>query len=155
LLVDRRDLTDNDYQVPVVAGDYYWRVASKADDGRQGPFGMAHRFSQQPPPASPELAEPALEDDALVLSWPLDNAGLTYRLQLSTDAAFSSLLVDERLPEPVFRLARERLGRRVFVRVQAIDADGAAGPYSHPQQIEVPSSLPSWPLLLVPLLFAL
>ncbi|MCK9259759.1 MAG: FecR domain-containing protein [Azoarcus sp.] len=155
LLVDQTDLTSNEFQVPVVAGNYYWRVASHADDGRQGPFSLVHRFSQLPPPASPDLAAPELDDDALLLRWPQGTAGQTYRLQISGDADFNTLIVDEQLFEPGFRLARESLSTSVFVRLQAIDPGGVAGPFSRPQQIEVPSSLPSWLLLLVPLMFAL
>ncbi|PKO82186.1 MAG: hypothetical protein CVU19_03035 [Betaproteobacteria bacterium HGW-Betaproteobacteria-13] len=155
LLVDESELSDVEYPVQVHDGEYYWRLASIADDGRQGPFSLAHRFSHVPPPSSPALEEPALEDDALQLRWPAGEPGQTFRLQLSPDAGFSSVLVNEQLSAPSFRLEREFLGRSVFVRVQTIDSDGVAGPYSAPQQIEVPSSLPAWPLLFVPLILAL
>lgn len=155
LLVDEHTLGNTEYRVPLDTGEYFWRLASIADDGRQGPFGLAHRFTRLPPPASPEMDAPVLDDDAVRLRWRAGAPGETFRLQLGRDAEFTEVFVEESLSEPAYSLPLTMGEGSVFVRLQTIDADGVAGPYGLPQQIHVPSGDRSWLLLLLPVMLML
>lgn len=152
--VDLDALTEAGHRLSLPAGGYFWRLASLAEDGRQGPFGITHAFSLRPVPSGPDPEAARREGDETLVRWGADEPGLVWRVQLARDADFTELVADERVSEPVFRLPRGK-GGICFLRVQAIDRDGVAGPFGQPQRIDLPSGFPLWPLLLLPVLFTL
>lgn len=151
---DLSPLSEAGHRLSLPAGDYFWRLASIAGDGRQGPFGAPQSFSLRPLPEGPGVEAPRQEGGETRVRWRESEPGLVWRVQLARDAAFTDLLADERVSEPVFRLPHDG-GGTCFLRVQAIDRDGVAGPFGQPQRIELPSGFPLWLLLFVPVLFVL
>lgn len=152
--LDLNGLSDAELRSELPPGDYFWRLASVDDAGRQGPFGFTQSFRLRPLPARPALEEPQQEDGEMLLRWRAGEAGLGWRVQLARDAEFTDLVADERVGEPAFRLPKDK-GGTCYLRVQAIDRDGVAGPFSQAQQIDMPSAFPLWPLLLLPVLLTL
>ena len=78
--------------------------------------------------------------------------GARYQVQVSRDAGFAALLLDELTDGHEILLAEPAPGV-YHVRVRAIAADGRGGPFGAAQTIEVPRSW--WWLWLLPLLLLL
>lgn len=119
--------------LPLPPGDYYWRVASRADDGHQGPFGQPLALQVSDAPVDPGL-ESGNDDGHLTLRWQAGEPGQHYRVQLSRKPDFSRLRLDEVVDQPQASIKRP-WGGHWYVRVQAIDDDGYAAPFSEPQQV--------------------
>jgi hypothetical protein len=153
LLLDRSDLDGTTASAELPLGTLHWRVASVRADGDTGPWSDAQIFQRvepPPPPAAPAAQPPQPTDDGLVVSWgasPLP--GASYQVQIARDAAFTSLVVDERTTRTQHLLARPEPGT-YHVRARTIAADGRAGAFGTAQVVEVPRSL--WWLWLLPLL---
>lgn len=125
-------------------GEYRWRARSVRADGDRGPWGDAQRFVLKPPPADPET--PEIGDDEVSFAWS-GEPGQTFLLQLARDAAFTDLVIEQRLNRPSTTVVRPA-GGGYFMRVRATDDDGFVGPFTRPQRIEVPPRpWPWWPLL--------
>ncbi len=152
--IDRSDLDATEARVALPLGRHHWRVASILASGDQGPFSDAHSFTRIEPPAAPPPAEPQKNDDGLLLRWPGSGpAGTRWQVQLARDAGFAQMVSDDTVAEPQL-LLRDPPSGTYYLRVKTIDADGFAGPFGQPQQIEVPSS-PWWWLLVPAVLFLL
>lgn len=118
---------------PLPAGDYYWRVASRAADGHLGPFGQPLPLRVSDAPVDPGL-EPGQGDGRLTLRWQAGAPGQRYRVQFSRKPDFARPKLDEVVEQPQLSLKRP-WGGHWYVRVQTLDDDGYAGPFSEPQQI--------------------
>jgi hypothetical protein len=146
--IDRSDLAASEARMALPLGTHHWRVASILASGDQGPFSDAQRFTRIEPPAAPPPAEPQQSDDGLLLRWPASAPeGTRWQVQVARDAAFAQMARDETVSTPQL-LLRDPPSGTYYLRVKTIDADGFAGPFGQPQQIEVPSS--PWWWLLVP-----
>jgi len=153
LLLDRDGLTAPghvaDQALPL--GDYYWRVLCVDAAEGAGPFSDPQHFRRVPPAP---LAESAVDDDGLTLSWPAGLPGERYQLQIAQDAEFTAPLHTVDTTESTARVARPP-GGTWYIRVRSIYPDGFEAPFGKPQQIEVPSSHRPWWLALPLLLFLL
>lgn len=127
-------------------GPYQWRVASIRAGGDQGPFGDAVPFEQRAIPASPTTEPPKLDSKTLSLSWRALLPGQQVELQLARDAAFETVVVNEKTAATELTLPLPSPGT-YHLRLRTVDADGFAGPYGAAQQIDVPRS---WGWLLLP-----
>ncbi len=154
--LDRDDLTATELRVPLALGTHHWRVAAVRADGDTGPWSDAQTLERverpppPPPPSAPTGQTSQVAGDGVVVNWaatPL--AGASYQVQIARDAAFTQIVLDERTPRTEALLAKPDAGT-YFVRVRTIGADGRAGGFGAPQEIEVPRSL--WWLWLLPLL---
>jgi hypothetical protein len=134
------------HTLPLPPGHYQWRVASIRAGRDQGPYGDATSFEQRPVPASPSAEPPKLDGKSLTLSWRALLPGQQVELQLAPDASFDTLVVNEKTSATELTLPTPPPGR-YHLRMRTLDADGFAGPFGAPQQIEVPRS---WRWLLVP-----
>jgi len=134
-------------------GDYYWRIASRigSDDG--GSFSDARSFTLKPIPAAPILSPPHIDSKQITSQWSAGDAGYKYQFQLARDEGFHDVLADQTLSEPKITLANPGAGN-YFMRVKAIDADGFAGSFGAPQQMQIPYNKPWW-LAIPVLLFVL
>jgi hypothetical protein len=126
-------------------GTYYWRARSIRADGDLGPWGDALRFVLKAPPTDPE--PPRLASDSIDFAWS-GEPGQTYLFQFARDAKFTDMVAERRLDKPAITLARPA-GGNYYMRVRATDPDGFVGPFTNPQQIEIPSQTQPWWLLLV------
>jgi hypothetical protein len=148
--IDRSGLDASEIALKLPLGTHHWRVASIAPDGDQGPFGDAQHFTRIAPPPAPPPATREPHDDGLLLRWPADaTPGTKWQVQIARDAAFAANVLDATVSEPQV-LLRDPAAGTYHVRVKTIDADGFAGPYGQPQQVEVPHS--KWWWLVVPAL---
>lgn len=124
----------------LAAGDYFWRVASRDTDGHQGPFGQALSLRISDTPDATPLQSPETAKGKLTLRWQSGEPGQRYRVQLARRLDFEKRLLDRTLEQPQISLPRPR-GGRWYVRVQTIDDDGYAGPFSPPQELTLPCRL--------------
>lgn len=151
--IDRDDVTGNTLSLPLPVGAHHWRMASIRPDGDIGPWGDPTLVTRVALPPPPESQAPQTTAEGVLLLW-RESAGARYQVQVARDASFAEVLHDEPVDAPQWLLRSPAPGR-YFVRVRSIDAaDGFAGPYGAPQQVEVPHSMAwLWLLLsLVPLL---
>jgi hypothetical protein len=136
---------------PLPPGEYFWRVRSVranragADQAGAdpGPWGDAQRFTLRPLPADPP--PPTVDAGSLSFAWPAE-PGQRFLFQLSDDASFGRVLVEQHLDEPRVTVPRPA-GGTYYMRVQATDADGFVGPFSRTQTLQVPERAPWWLLL--------
>jgi hypothetical protein len=126
--------------LPLPAGDYFWRVASRDARGLQGPFGqpLALRISDTPVDGS--LQSPDIAKGLLTLRWQDGEPGQRYRIQLARHPDFGVLLLDRTLDQPQVSLPRPR-GGTWYVRVQTVEDDDYATPFSPAQEITLPCRL--------------
>ncbi|PRC94231.1 FecR domain-containing protein [Solimicrobium silvestre] len=138
LLQDHPKLSATHYsadQLPI--GHFFWRVASisqKNGVDDHGPFGDVENVEL----LAPTKDLPPFKDSGgatMNLSWSAE-PGQTFVLQMSDDAAFTHLILDQQLPAPEFNLPRPKPGI-YFIRVKAIDADGYVGAFSGTQTITI------------------
>ncbi len=124
-------------------GRWWWRVRSVDGKGRSGPWSEPVAFAVEPAPPTPGMDDAG---DALRIRWSGDAPGQMapggYRVQLASDAAFASLVVDERTTANEIRLERPPAGI-YFVRIARARPDGTVdeAAFSLPQRIEIASYL--------------
>jgi len=142
------------FEARLADGRYHWRVASVDASGRAGPFGDPQTFEIAPPPAAPPPAEPEVRGDALRLRWGAAAGVARYELEWSKSETFDGADVQRFSAEQAEITLPKPAPGRYFLRARAVNAAGAAGPWSQVQRIEQP--YPRWlwllPLLLVPLI---
>ena len=119
------------------AGNYFWRVASRDGNGHRGRFGQPVALTISDAPVDPALQPPQAAKGQLTLRWQPGEAGQRYRVQLDRRGDFARPLLDREVDQPEVSLKRPWHGT-LHVRVQYIDADGYAGPFSPTQQISLP-----------------
>ena len=120
-------------------GSYYWRLASERGAADQGPFGAVSQFELRLLPPAPGAPQVGVGDQGLRLAWE-GLPGQTFELQLARDAAFTAVVLQRSVDSPALEVVLPGSGR-FFVRVRARDADGYIGPYSTPQQFDIPNCL--------------
>ncbi|MDL5364497.1 FecR domain-containing protein [Xanthomonas sp. NCPPB 2654] len=124
--------------LPLPPGDYFWRVASRDAQGRQGPFGQPLQLQISDAPLDPSLQPPEAAKGQLTLRWQAGEPGQRYRVQIARKPDFAApLLLDRTLDTPQISLPRPR-GGTWYVRVQQVDDDGYAAPFSPTQVISLP-----------------
>lgn len=118
-------------------GDYFWRIGARSADGELGPFGdpLGFTFRRQPP--SPRLEPPELGRKGITFRWAEGDRRRSYRFQLARSPDFAEPRIDRQVDAPEITLPRLRPGTW-YMRAQALDPDGFAGPFSDTQTIDVP-----------------
>ena len=117
-------------------GRYYWRVASRDPAGKVGPYTHALPIDLVEEPPVPVPGEPKRSHGDLVLSWPAGSPGQRYHVQLARNPQFDRPEVDATVDKPELDLKQLKSGKW-FVRVQTIDTDGYAGPWSPAQKTRI------------------
>ncbi|WP_121038606.1 FecR family protein [Stenotrophomonas rhizophila] len=118
-------------------GEYVWRVASVDRNGDRGRFGQPLPLTITDEPVDPALQPPEAAKGRLTLRWQAGEPGQRYRVQLDRRGDFRAPLLDQELDQPEVSIKRPWHGT-LHVRVQYIDEDGYAGPFSPAQQIALP-----------------
>jgi len=118
-------------------GEYVWRVASVDRNGDRGRFGQPLPLTITDEPVDPALQPPEAANGQLTLRWQAGEPGQRYRVQLDRRGDFRAPLLDQELAQPAVSIKRPWRGT-LHVRVQYIDEDGYAGPFSPAQQIDLP-----------------
>lgn len=135
-LVDDPSLSTSTNTRALPPGSYQWRLASIRADGSRGPFGDVQTFTLLPPPAA--VPPPKVDDKTLGFSWS-GEPGQTFLLQMASNADFTQGLISLNTTEPQATLPRPEQGGRWWVRTRATDADGYVGPFSAPQNLQLPT----------------
>lgn len=121
----------------LAAGSYFWRVASRDRNGHRGRFGQPLALTISDAPIDPALQPPQAAKGQLTLRWQPGEPGQRYRVQLDRNGDFARPLLDREVDQPEVTLKRPWHGT-LHVRVQYIEEDGYAGPFSPTQQIKLP-----------------
>ena len=122
------------------AGDYYWRIASDATDGRRGLFSDPIAFAVRPLREAGEISKETSGSRSVTFHWRAGEPGQRYRFQLSRSPDFQNLRVDEVVAQPQITLPKLRAGSW-YLRAQAIGSDGYEAEFPPAQRIEVPCGL--------------
>lgn len=118
-------------------GAYFWRVASRDGNGHRGRFGHPVALTLTDAPVDPALQPPQAAKGQLTLRWQAGETGQRYRVQIDRKGDFATPLLDREVDQPEVSLKRPWHGT-LHVRVQYIDDDGYAGPFSPAQQVALP-----------------
>ena len=137
-LQDRRGLDGTTLSVAgLVPGVYHWRLASERSASDQGPFGAVQRLELRAQPAP--LAPPTVGLGGIRLAWE-GLPGQTFEVEFARDARFTAVELLRQTAEPALAITLPGTGR-YFVRLRARDPDGYLGPYTAPQQFDIPNCL--------------
>ncbi|MDX9886400.1 FecR domain-containing protein [Thauera sp.] len=154
ILLTRDDLQEAQLTLEdeLPSGNYWWRVGlSTAAEGR-GPYSDIQRFRRPPP--GPAAEPPQVDGDVLQLRWRATDGAVRYEVQLGRSGDFAA--PEHTLETTTAELAMPRPeGGTWHVRIRSQEAGSPPGPWSKPQQIEVPQSHWRAVLILLPLLLAL
>lgn len=119
-------------------GKYYWRVRAFEAGGLKSPWSEVREFSVVkvfPPILSAPDHESLVSPD-VTLTWQAAQYAVQYKLKVSTDPAFTTLLVNEKTTD----LSKGLLGLApgdYYWRVRAIDVDGFKSPWSQVRKFTV------------------
>ncbi len=134
------DVRSGDCRIGIAAlppGDYWWRVASlpqRGGEAQRGPFaaGQAFTVAEAPTTGAVDIDD---SGESPTLRWQAGSAQ-KFRGQLARDEAFTQLVADVELASPAWTLSGQPRGQ-YFVRLQATDADGLAGPFSPARKVRI------------------
>lgn len=118
-------------------GRYYWRIASDAGNGRQGPYSDPIAFTLQPLPEAGEIEDETGDARSVTFHWRAGEPGQRYRFQLSRSSDFKNTRVDQVVDQARITLPKLRPGTW-YLRAQAIGSDGYEAPFPPAQRVKVP-----------------
>lgn len=121
-------------------GRYYWRIASDAGNGRQGPYSDPIAFTLQPLPEAGRIEDEAGDPHSVTFRWRAGEPGQRYRFQLSRSSGFDNTRVDQVVDQAQITLPKLRPGTW-YLRAQAIGSDGYQAPFPPAQRVKVPCSV--------------
>jgi len=119
-------------------GKYYWRVKSIEAGGLKSPWSQVRLFTVVKvfPPVLVSPGNEVTVNPDVTLIWEAPEFATQYKLQVSKDAAFTKLIVDEKttaLTKALTGLA----ARNYYWRVRAFTADGFKSPWSEVRKFTV------------------
>jgi hypothetical protein len=118
-------------------GSYYFRIRSLAPDGYEGIWSDAIAFTLVPPPPSPPLEKPAVDDKELRIRWRNQGEEMSYRCQIALDESFLNPIIERKVDRPEISLPRPEAPGIYYVRTSTIDPTGYEGGFSSPQSFEI------------------
>ncbi|MBM2840757.1 MAG: hypothetical protein HW412_1285, partial [Bacteroidetes bacterium] len=133
---------------------YFWRVRGR-NTGGAGPYSPPRSFTTiVAPPPPPTLVLPAdgatNQPTILTMSWNASPGATTYRLQLSTNPAFTAIVFDDSTIAGTSRQVGSLLNNTTYYwRVNARNAGGTS-PYSTPRSFTTIVARPPAPTLVSP-----
>jgi len=139
VLADQPTVKGGDVRVPqaLPLGRYYWRVATRDSNGKLGPYTDAQAFDLVQQLPVPEVGKPKHSSHQLDFAWQSGLPGQHYHIQLAKQKDFAHPLVDQTVEQPALQINKPGSGIW-YLRVQTIDTDGYAGPWSPAQKIKLP-----------------
>lgn len=119
-------------------GKYYWRVIAIEEGGLKGPWSVVRGFTVTMifPPVLISPDNEAEVGPDVTLSWNTVVGAVQYKLQVSKDAAFTKLIVNEKTTE-LSKDLTALAARNYYWRVKAIDAEGFKSPWSEVRNFTV------------------
>ncbi len=125
-------------------GDYFWRVASKMSNGKEGAFSEPMKLSMvaiPPPralPPAPNLVVPNVGENMLLFNWTAPIATQKFVFQLARDAEFKTIVAEKHISETRLYLPRPTAGGNYFARVRLHDSEDYASEFSAAQKMALP-----------------
>ena len=120
---------------------YYWRVKAVASDGDEGPWSAIKQVKLEYP--TPTLALPSWDTNFTSrtpeFSWEASDKAYVYRLQIDNDILFNSTEFDKAdIGTNSYKITTAlQGGYDYYWRIQFIDANGIAGPWSEKRKFYV------------------
>jgi hypothetical protein len=154
---NRPNLTESNFTLDVdllFNTDYFWRVRAKGEGGT-GDWSTVFGFkTPSGPPSLPELLAPANSSTAgspsQTMDWSNSTAAESYQIQLSTDPAMASPVIDTTVAVSEFTpVSNLPTGAVYFWRVKAINGVGASE-WTLPWSYAIPAAPTGEPGLLLP-----
>lgn len=130
-------------------GRYCWRVAAVNARGESGPWSAVQSYTQRPLMPVPDA--PLVGVKTVSFRW-AQIPGESYRAQIARSANFAHPVLDQRIDVADWSVPKLFPGT-YYMRVQSIDADGSAAPFSAPRRFVVP--VPLWVKIAAPLAIGL
>lgn len=118
-------------------GTYCFRVRSRAADGYEGIWSDVITFNLIPPPPSPAMEKPALEEKELRIRWRNQGDKMRYRCQVARDEGFGNPILEQVVERPEVALSKPTDPGIYYVRTSTIDPTGYEGGFSPPQTFEI------------------
>ncbi len=132
---------------------YFWRIQS-INPAAEALWSSVWNFTTLRIPGSPCLIAPANQvvnqPLSLVLVWTRSTSAISYRVQLSTDSLFSSLILNTGTSDSAREISGLSNSTRYFWRVNASNTHGVS-PWSNRQCFTTIGSCPTAPSLVAPL----
>lgn len=122
-------------------GTYYIRAASVAPDGFESAWSAVLSLAIGPALETPVLDEPDVRRKEVVLSWGSLGEGIVYRCQVSGNPNFEGLIHDSITKGAGLVLPKPSSPGTYFVRVGALDSQGAESPFSAAESFRVSRGL--------------
>ncbi len=151
------ELTTNTYTPPPQAlGTYYWHVKARDAAGNWGSWSAPREVTIMPLiPLAPSLDIPLnntlFNESNVDLTWKAAEAGVRYRVQVSTSYLFTSTAVDTTMGEGILTTTIYDLANnKYYWRVKALNIYGEEGPWSGYWSFTVDTSAPEKPKLYNP-----
>jgi hypothetical protein len=147
LIVDRQDITKHDFTADSLDyKKYHMRISSIATDDYEGDWSVITVFVFVPPPPSPPVEKPLMDDTKVHIRWRTMGEGMTYHFQMAKDIAFVEIVSDQKVNQAEVTLNRPEEAGTYYVRTSSIDAKGYEGSFSTPQSFTIERK-PSYTLL--------
>jgi hypothetical protein len=118
-------------------GSYYFRIRSLAPDGYEGIWSDVIAFTLIPPPPSPAMEKPAVDEKELRIRWQDRGQGMSYRFQIAREEGFQNLFLERKVDRPEITIPKPEEPGMYYVRTSAIDSTGYEGGFSLPQSFEI------------------
>lgn len=120
----------NGYLTPLPRGTtYYWRVRPFYG-GVKGAWSVALPFNTQDPLAAPVLGEVTKAGYMVTMNWSSVEGAVTYKVQVSDNAAFTTLVLNESVTTISKELVLPETAKTYYWRVRAFDGDKFKSPWS-------------------------
>jgi hypothetical protein len=140
-----RDTTGDLMDLPEVShdrtfddfGSYYFRIRSLAADSYEGIWSDVIAFTLDPPPPSPVMEKPAVDEKELRLRWQDRGHGMSYRFQIAREEGFQNLFLEKKVDRPEITVPKPEEPGLYYVRTSTIDPTGYEGGFSLPQSFEI------------------
>jgi hypothetical protein len=118
-------------------GSYYFRIRSLAPDGYKGIWSDTIAITLVPPPPSPPMEKPAVEDKELRIRWRNQGEKMSYRCQIALEESFQNPILEKKVDRPEISLPKPEAPGIYYVRTSTIDPTGYEGGFSPPQSFEI------------------
>jgi hypothetical protein len=120
-------------------GEYFWRVASKLANGKEGRYSETKMLAVNPlPPLSPILGVTGVGENMLLFNWTAPIPAQKFEFQLARDAEFKTIVASNQTSDKRLYVPRPVLGSEYFARVRLTTPDNKISDYSEAQKLPLP-----------------
>lgn len=121
-------------------GNYYWRLASVDDKGKNRGWSKPVSLTVQPLASAPS-GQAQAKNDAILLDWKPVAGASQYEIQIDNTPSMKSPVAQ---PKVAQNSHTEKLDPgKYYWRIRTIEADGQAGTFSQTQTVVLPPAAPS------------